>query len=71
MIADGSVGAQATALGTCLDRLGLGSNHTKFFPSRGTPAVLVVKESLVVEGEIENLRMSPKLITCICSSQVL
>lgn len=66
MVADGSVSAQATALGTCLKRVDLGSNYTKFFPSRGTPAVLVVKESLVVEGETENLRMSPKLITCIC-----
>jgi len=38
---------------------------TKFFPSRGTPDALVVIESLLVEGETENLMMSPKLITCV------
>lgn len=42
-----------------------GSGFTKFFPSKGTPNVLVVRESLVVEGETENLIMSPKLITCV------
>lgn len=38
--------------------------HTRFFSSRGTPNTLVVSESLLVEGDIENLIMSPKLITC-------
>jgi len=38
--------------------------HTRFFSSRGTPDAFVVRESLVVEGDIENLIMSPRLITC-------
>ena len=57
-------------IGVGLNRFMLDQNHTKFFPSRGTPAVLVVRESLVVEGETENLMISPKLITCNSLSKV-
>ena len=36
---------------------------TRFFSSKGIPGTFVVNESFVVEGEIENLIMSPKLTT--------
>ena len=32
--------------------------------SRGTPGALVVSESLVEEGEMENLMVSPRLMAC-------
>jgi hypothetical protein len=47
------------------------NEHTRFFSSRGTPNVFVVRESLVVEGDIENLIMSPRLITCQHHDQLL
>jgi hypothetical protein len=57
-------GRAEVCLQCCWDVWVMCKEHTRFFSSRGTPEAFVVRESLVVEGDIENLIMSPRLITC-------
>jgi hypothetical protein len=57
-------GRAEVCLQCCWDVWIMCKEHTRFFSSRGTPDAFVVRESLVVEGDIENLIMSPRLITC-------